>query len=370
MAIRVNNNIASIMANRNLARTTTELTKSLERLSSGLRINRASDDASGLSISQKFRAQIASLSAASRNAAEATSVLQVAEGGMEQVHAMLTRLKELATQSASSNSNGSRTEIAAEADKLVAEIDRIANSTQYNGVNLLNGYGAKTYNAALDSIASLYDFNVDGAQAGTYSVVYTAATNQLVIANDGVGEAITLTTTQHSYKFNTMGISFKITGGLTAATLDTLGAALDTANISVSNVGSGAVFQIGDDNVATEQLAFNISSITQSALGLTTLDLSTQSGAQAALSIVDSAINTVNSARGGVGANLNRLGYASANLLSAIENLTASESVIRDVDMAEEMSKFTKNQILQQSGIAALAQANALPQAVLALLGA
>jgi flagellin len=371
MALRVNNNIASLTASRYLHRTTFDLTKSLERLSSGMRINRASDDAAGMSISQKFRAQIAALSAGQRNASEATSLLQVAEGGMEQTHAMLVRLKELATQSASSNLNGNRTEINSEATQLINEINAIANSTQYNGVNLLNGYGAKTYSQEINLIESLYDFNVDGAAAGTYTVTYSSTTNVLTVSDGGVAQSLTLATGTLSYNFSTHGISFKITSGLSAAQLDTLGIALGTGSsvLNITNSGSGAVFQLGDDNQAYEKLSFTINSVTTSSLGLTSLDLSTQSGAQSALSTIDTAISTVNTARSGVGSRLNRLNYSINNLMSAIENLNASESLIRDADMATEMANFTRNQILQQSGISALAQANALPQSALALLG-
>ena len=371
MALRVQNNIASLTANRNLGRTTTNLATSLERLSSGFRINRAADDAAGLSISQKFRAQIASLKAASRNASEAGSVLQVAEGGMEQIHNMLTRLKELSTQSASSNSDGNRTEIDAEAQKLISEIDRIATSTNYNGVSLLNGYGSRSTNADPElSVSNLYDFKVDSAATGSYTFsAYNTTTNVVSLTFGSTTETATLATNS-TVSFGTLGVEFKVTAG---ATLDTLGAALVTLNSSgtadFAVTGTAAQFQIGDKNDADKKLSFNISSVTKTDLGIGSMNLLTQSSSQAALSTIDSAIDTVNTARGAIGANMNRLGYASANLATAVENLTSSESVVRDVDMAMEMSTFTKNQILQQAGVSMLAQANSLPQAVLSLLG-
>ncbi|RME00148.1 MAG: flagellin [Calditrichaeota bacterium] len=370
MALRIMNNIASLTANRNLSRTTDSLTKSLERLSSGFKINRAADNASGLSISQKFRAQIASLKMAAQNAAEANSVLQVAEGGMEQIHSMLTRLKELATQAASSNAEGNRSEINSEASKLIDEIDRIATSTDYNGTALLSGYGVKSYTASVDtSISNVYSFNVDGAATGSYTAAYNTSTNVLTLTHSGTSETATLATNS-TITFSTLGISFKITS---AGVLDTIGAAFTGLNgsggadFAVSS--TAAQFQIGDTNASDKRLTFTISSVRKSALGISSLDLSTQSGAQSALTTISTAIDSVNTARSAVGANMNRLGYASANLQSAIENISASESVIRDVDMAQEMSNFTKNQILQQAGVAMLAQANALPQAVLSLLG-
>ncbi|MCA9734671.1 MAG: flagellin [Deferribacteres bacterium] len=369
MALRIQNNIASLSANRNLSRTTTNLGLSLERLSSGFRINRAADDAAGLSISQKFRAQIASLQSASRNATEASSVLQVAEGGMEQIHNMLTRLKELATQSASSNSDGSRSEIDAEAQKLVSEIDRIATSTEYNGVSLLNGYGSRSTDADPETtISNVYDFNVDSAATGSYEFGYAAASDTLTLTFGSISETAVLTTNS-TVSFGTIGVSFKISGG---ATIDTVGAALATMNGSggydFGVTGTAAQFQLGDSNNADNKLGFSLSSVTKTSLGINSLSLTSQSGAQSALSTIDTAIDTVNTARGSIGANMNRLSYAQANLTSAVENLTASESVIRDVDMALEMSQFTKNQILQQAGVSMLAQANALPQAALSLL--
>ncbi len=373
MALRVQNNIASLTANRNLNRTTTALSRSLEKLSSGFKINRAADNASGLSISQKFRAQIASLKMAAQNATEANSVLQVAEGGMEQIHSMLTRLKELATQAASSNADGNRSEIDAEAQKLISEIDRIAASTEYNGTSLLNGYGTKSYSSAIDTtLDNVYDFKVDGASTGSYTAAYNTTTNVLTLTHGSTSETATLQTNAQ-ITFSTLGISFKITSAVSATELDAIGTALVTLNASgtadFAVTGTAAQFQIGDTNSSNKRLSFSISSVTKTALGLSSLSLTTQSGAQSALSTIDTAIDSVNTARGAIGANMNRLTYAQANLQSAIENITASESVIRDVDMAQEMAEFTKNQILQQAGVAMLAQANALPQAVLSLLG-
>ena len=361
MALRVQNNIASLTANKNLARTVTGLTSSLEKLSSGFRINRAADDAAGLSISQKFRAQVASLSVASQNATEASSVLQVAEGGIEQISNMLIRLKELATQAASSNSDGNRTEIDAEASQLLAEIDRISTSTEYNSVSLLDGYGTKSYSGCVDTdVGNIYDFDIGSATTGTYTASYNTTTDVLTLTFGSTTETATLTTGS-TITFSSLGISFKTTGAFT----DTNGSAFPTFTVS----STASTFQIGDTNAADKQLTFSISSVRKSDLGLTSLSLATQSDAQTALTTIDTAIDTVNTIRGDIGANMNRLSYAQANLQTAIENLTASESVIRDVDMAMEMSNFTKNQILQQAGVAMLAQANSLPQAVLSLLG-
>jgi len=272
MGLRIANNIAAMTTHRWLAKADNELGKSLERLSSGYRINRAADDAAGLSISSRFRAQIVSLQAASRNTSEANALVQVAEGAMNETNSILTRLKELATQAASSNvSTVDIGKINEEANALLLEIDRIANSTKYGGTALLNT-----------------------SYAGT--------------------------------------------------------------------------FQVGYENDVQSQISFTISSVTTTGIGLGTVDImNSQATAQAALTTIDSAISTLATRRGNLGAIQNRLTYASANLASTVENYQAAESVIRDVDMAWEMTSFTKNQILLQSGTAMLAQANQSSQVVLQL---
>lgn len=273
MGLRIQNNIAALNTQRQLTISDTGLTKSLERLSSGYRINRASDDAAGLAISQGMRADIASYKVASRNVSEANAMVQVAEGAYDQIGNMLTRLKELATQAASANAGNDRDKIDAEAQALLDEIDRISAATEYAGAGLLDG---------------------------------------------------TLTDSQ--------------------------------------------VFQVGSTNDSFSQISVSFSEVSTSTLGITDLSLASVGGAQSALSTVDTAIDSLNSSRGTLGAIQNRLSYASANLSTTVENVQAAESVIRDVDMAAEMTTFTKNQILLQAGTAMLAQANAAPQNVLSLL--
>jgi flagellin len=271
MSLRIQNNIAALNAHKNLTISDNGLSKSLERLSSGYRINRAADDAAGLAISQGMRADIASYKVASRNVSEANAMVQVAEGAYDQIGNMLVRLKELATQAASANASANVDKIDAEAQALKDEIDRISDATAYAGAKLLDG---------------------------------TLATQ-----------------------------SFQV--GSTAATY---------SQISVSFAG-----------VCTTSLTID--------------GLNLESDATGALTSVDLAIDTLNESRGALGAIQNRLGYASANLSTTIENVQAAESVIRDVDMAAEMTTFTKNQILLQAGTAMLAQANMAPQVVLSLFG-
>lgn len=384
MALRIQHNIASMYALRNLGISTNALEKSLERLSSGYRINHAGDDTSGLAVSQKFRAQIASLKVASRNAAEANSLLQVAEGGIEQIHSMLVRLKELATQAASTNAGSNRTEINQEAQALVSEIDRIATSTEYADVDLLTGYGTKSVDSTsqgeINDFNNLYDFDVTGAATGSYTFTYNTTTNVLTLSDGTTSDSVTLATGANSYEFSTLGVSFKTTAALdTGAEVDALGTGLaalnnsGTADFAVS--GSASTFQIGFENTSDNRLSIQLDSVKAEDIGssattarIDDIDLSTQSGAQTALGIIDDAISDVSNARGDIGAYMNRLAYASANIAISIENLQQSESVIRDADMAEEMATFTKSQILQQAGVAMLAQANTLPQSALQLL--
>ncbi|RKY79386.1 flagellin [candidate division KSB1 bacterium] len=384
MALRIQHNIASMYALRNLGISTNALEKSLERLSSGYRINHAGDDTSGLAVSQKFRAQIASLKVASRNAAEANSLLQVAEGGIEQIHSMLVRLKELATQAASTNAGSNRTEINQEAQALVSEIDRIATSTEYADVDLLTGYGTKSVDSTsqgeINDFNNLYDFDVTGAATGSYTFTYNTTTNVLTLSDGTTSDSVTLATGANSYEFSTLGVSFKTTAALdTGAEVDALGTGLaalnnsGTADFAVS--GSASTFQIGFENSSDNRLSIQLDSVKAEDIGssastarIDDIDLSTQSGAQTALGIIDDAISDVSNARGDIGAYMNRLAYASANIAISIENLQQSESVIRDADMAEEMATFTKSQILQQAGVAMLAQANTLPQSALQLL--
>jgi len=260
MGLRIQNNISAMNTHRQLGISDAALSKSLERLSSGYRINRAADDASGLAISQGMRANIASLKMASQNVSQANAQVQTLEGAYDQIGNILTRLKELATQAASAGSNG--TQINAEATELKSEITRIGAST---------------------------------AGGGTY--------------------------------------------------------------------------QVGSTNdAAASQITFTAAQVTLTTLGIDTLNLGTVGGAQTALTSVDTAIGNLNTQRGNLGAVQNRLGYAAANLATTIENTQAAESVIRDVDMADEMTTFTKNQILLQAGTAMLAQANQAPQTVLSLL--
>jgi len=374
MGLRIQNNISAMNAHRQLKVSDNALAQSLQRLSSGYRINGAKDDAAGLAISQRFRADIASGSVAQRNISEATSLLQVAEGAMEKVGDILTRMKELSTQAASANVGNDITKVSEEYNALVNEIDRIANSTKYAGVTLTDGsFTAGNTADEWDAVANIYDVNVTNAATGAHTVTYSATSNVLSVQKGTVTETVDLddlSSTSNTVNFSELGVNFKVAPGVAdnATALDTLGAALATANLTVT-AGSTANFHIGYEKTENSQLGVAIDSIGASTLGVAVNDVSTSSKAYDALATIDSAISTLASSRGEIGAYQNRLGYASANLATTMENFQAAESVIRDVDMAQEMTSFTKNQILLQAGTAMLAQANMAPQSVLSLFG-
>ena len=367
MGLRIQTNTQAINAHRALWTNDIQMAKSLERLSSGFRVNRAADDAAGLSMSMKFVADIRAMGAASRNVSQASSLLQIAEGGEDQIVAMLQRLKELATQAASANSSANLTDLNTEAQKLISEIDRIANSTTWQGTVLLNGYGIKSVDKTLTAV-NCYNLNVDNAADSQYSVTGTESVSITVKRlSDSVSQTLTVQASgEATYNFSSLGISFKTTAAASSATLALLVvSALDGMSVNVDSI----TFQVGEKNGSNYQIQFKIDDSRASALSVNGLSLSTMSGAQTAMDKVDAALVALSTIRAGIGAAMNRLEYSSANLAIAIENASAANSVVRDVDMAAEMTTFTKTQILIQAGTAMLAQANTSPQLVLSLFG-
>ncbi len=395
MALRVNNNIIAINTRRQLLINNRELATRIERLSSGLRINRAADDAAGLSVSEGMRAQIGGFRQATRNAEQGTNLIQTAEGALNEVSDILIRMRELAVQSASSTLNdGNRTALNAEAVQLTTEIDRIANATSYNNITLLNGFGNtvnKTVSTALASnTTGVVDTSITGAAAGTYTFIDTDNTdNQITLGNgiasqtidigpaldtDGAAGAVVASGSAIVANFDRLGIQLTLTGQR-AASLATPASdgyrdgELDGLILQVDS-GTGGSFQIGPDNTAVHRFEVNIGDMraTGAQLNLSGVSLSTLESARSVISTIDLAIDTVAGQRGDLGAIQNRLGFTIRSLENAIENLQASESSIRDADIAEEVSKFTRAQILVQSSTALLAQANAVPQNALTLL--
>lgn len=287
---------------------------------------------------------------------------------MDQIGNMLVMLKELATQAASANAGSNLDKINAEGDKLIDEIDRIATSTEYAGSTLLNGTFGVTVTG---SVTALPSADLTSATGLKQSEVYTVSA-----AQNGAAINVTVTTGDGSQTVNSVAIP---TGSNTSSVyLSSFGLTLEfNANLDSATAGTltgtstgNSYFQIGADNQTDNRIAValgNVMGVDTDGLNLTKGQLDTAAEAQDFLTTIDTAIGSLSDVRGDIGAYMNRLGYAAANLASTIENVTASESVIRDVDMAAEMMQFTKNQILLQSGTAMLAQANLAPQQVLAL---
>jgi flagellin len=392
MGLRINQNIAALNAHRNLVATDNALSKSLERLSSGFRINRAADDAAGLAISEKLRAQVRGLAQAIRNAQDGISMIQTAEGALNEVHSMLQRMRELALQAANDTlSLEDREAVNRELQQLRAELNEVSNRTTFNGKKLLDGSLVTQVDAASEikvgkvvsnggESAHVVELDVSRAQPGkTYTFSYNATTDTLTLtrSGDNVSQSITLSAIAAGgsleLNFYQLGVSLKVTstGGITA---DNLGAALTagaTDSITTASGSGSANFQVGP--AATDAISVSFDKVDVDALGLTTaLDnfntAKTVANAQALVTALDNAVNTVSEKRGKFGAVQNRLEHTVASLGVAQENMSAAESRIRDVDMAQEMVQFTRNQILLQAGTAMLAQANAAPQVVLQLL--
>ncbi len=375
MGLRIQNNISALNAHRQLTQSDSMMGKSLERLSSGYRINKAADDAAGLSISQSFRADIASYKVAGRNVSEANAMAQVAEGAYDQIGTMLTRLKELATQASSANASSNLDKINDEGNAIIEEIDRIAKSTEYAGSSLLDGrFGVEiavgsswasdmdyfglgdahnmvantTYNVSVATTSSPgYSITVQATVAGT-SITETAYADP---TGQGLNEIRTVT-------FEELGITLETYGDLNTT---------DSATLFADEGGSN--FQVGAKSSSNDRINISFTAVTTGDLGISANQLQNAGDAQNFLTSIDNAIDSLNNARGKIGAVQNRLGYAAANLSTTIENVQAAESVIRDVDMSSEMTSFTKSQILMQAGTAMLAQANMAPQNVLSLIG-
>ena len=311
--MRIQHNITALNAHRNLTNNNSSVGKSLEKLSSGYRINRAGDDAAGLAISEKMRAQITGLATAQKNANDGISLVQTAEGALTEVHSMLNRMVELATQSANGTySTANRQEMQKEIQRLNEEIDRISNTANFNGTKLFTSAGAS---------------NVTGGTVKT--------TNITLHVGDSHETANQLKVTFQSMSSKTLGLH-------------------STAADFTKTLGTGTFTTISGKGAQAVTVA--------------NIDLTNANSARHAISVAQAAIDMVSSMRSDFGAMQNRLDHTINNLSVQEENITAAESRIRDVDMAKEMMAYTKNNILVQSAQAMLAQANQVPQGVLQLL--
>ena len=455
--MRINHNIAAMNTYNKLTSNNAATAKSLEKLSSGLKINRAGDNAAGLAISEKMRAQVRGLDQASTNAQDGISLIQTAEGGLNETHSILQRMRELAVQSANdTNTSSDRAEMQKEIDQLSSEITRISTSTEFNTKKLLNGEmgkiatksggsavltGLQATGASLTGGSSVLKIDDAGTNAetvtsggsaitdaafgtdaaditvgngvlyGSYSLTVTSLSgpggtaNFELIGPDGTSTTLNgqdvdadVTIGGFTFDFGTQNVTkegtlrfdleatsidLSLTGDATGAVTDMnykgetlnvggfeftlktgFGATNDTASIDV--VDKAVKFHIGAN--ADQNTSLSINDMSATALNVNSLDVTTQTGANSAITTIQSAIDKVSSERAKLGAMQNRLEHTTNNLTTSSENLSAAESRVRDVDMAKEMMEFQKNNILNQASTAMLAQANQQPQGVLQLL--
>ena len=469
MPSTINTNLNSLTAQRNASKSQTDLSTAINRLSSGLRITSAKDDAAGLAISERFTSQIRGLNQAARNANDGISLAQTAEGSLGSIGSNLQRLRELSVQSANAtNSASDRAALQQEVSQIAAEIDRVATQTQFNGTNLLDGsFAAQQFqvganagqtitvasianartsalgqfqgytltnqsigvasntlaaqtltvggtSTALGSIANdarsianavkasgLAGFNINAnataVAAGAQALTATASGTAIVTVNGlaiNVNNAVGNATTNRANTVAALNAQSSVTGvvatdtgsgvslaaadGRNVATAFALGTAVGTtmADFGMAAAGTtGATLNVTYQAPAgiTGSVAFagafiNTTAIAATGTAVSAIDVSTVSGAQTALTAIDAALASVNTSRASLGAYQNRFSSVVASLQTTAENLTASRSRIQDTDFAAETAALTRGQILQQAGTAMLAQANALPNGVLALL--
>jgi flagellin len=405
----INHNLNAMNAHRQLGMNTVNAGKSMEKLSSGLRINRAGDDAAGLSISEKMRAQIRGLDQAARNAQDGISLIQTAEGALQETHSILQRMRELAVQAANdTNVVQDRDSIQNEMNQLRDEIDRIANNTEFNKQKILvAGTGTSTSGSTSGTTPSVtvkvagVDLTIQiGQGMGDIEIIFTEGTDEDVAWSDNK-LTVTLKENKTDYavsaiedlikgatkgapnEFDPNNVSVLGTGTIDLSSVDLtappVSTTINTGDASSTSDDKDASSTSGDKFNATFQVGANkeqtfsieINDMTAKSLGLTSgsgIDVTDNEKANAAIETIDNAIKLVSEQRSNLGAYQNRLEHTINNLGTSSENLTAAESRIRDVDMAKEIMAFSKNNILAQAAQAMLAQANQQPQGVLQLL--
>jgi len=421
--MRIYHNIAAQNTYRQMGTASGAAAKNMERLSSGLRINRASDDAAGLAISEKMRGQIRGLEMAQKNSQDGVSLLQTAEGALNETHSILQRMRELAVQSSNdTNTSTDREKLQSEINTLAEEVSRIGSSAEFNGKKLLNGSFDGTFQIGANQdqnmsikIGDAQSFSLgvagtvgieqtsavtaggattgDTLKVGTYSVSGSAGSYDLKDENGKVvaTSADGLTYTTKAFDNATGDDTFTFSQAVTSGTVSYDGTTVKgTASFTNNGLEAGSYTFDATENVLKDAVGevvarttdgFNFKGADGSTAFQTTValtdgdalkvggaDISTQDAANKSITTINNAIETVAAERSKMGAVQNRLEFTNNSLGSTAENLTSAESRIRDVDMAKEMMTFTKNNILSQAAQAMLAQANQQPQAVLQLL--
>lgn len=377
MAITVNTNVAALVAQRHLTSATDMLNQSMERLSSGKRINSAKDDAAGLQISNRLQSQMRGLDVAVRNANDGISIMQTAEGAMNEVTNIMQRMRDLSLQSANgSNSQAERTALQEEVTALNDELNRIAETTSFGGRKLLNGtFGKSSFQIGAASGEAvqieLKSMRTDGLDMGGFSYVAQGRADSDWQVKENAND-LTMSFTNRSGKTEKIQINAK--AGDDIEELATyINGQTDKVTASVNEKGQLQIFMAGEETAGTISFSGDLASELGMSLkgydAVNNLNITTVGGAQQAVAVLDTAMKFVDSQRAELGAYQNRFNYAINNLDNIHENLAASNSRIQDTDYAKETTQMVKQQILQQVSTTILAQAKQAPNLALTLLG-
>ncbi len=370
--MRINTNVSALNTLRRLGANNQSLARSIGRLSSGYRINSAADDAAGLGIANKLRADIRALKQAGRNAEQANSMLQVAEGAAQTIQGIVERMKELGLQASSDNvSDTDRALINAEFIALKSEVSRVVDTSEFQGTTLVDGTLGNSWTAGsgadtMDSVTAVADadgVSISGAATGTYTVTQT--TTAVTMTKSGKAQTLSgLSAGAQTLSFDLHGIDVEVDSSFNiTANSETF----NTDSILVSGGNTEFVVSVSGDPSGNDRVLLGSMDLTASTLTLTGT-MTSKALAVTALGQIDVALTKIATTFGTIGAAQNRIGFAAQNTAATTENFAAAESIIRDVDMASEVTQMTKFQILQQAATAVLAQANAAPQNVLTLL--
>ncbi|HCJ4667338.1 flagellin [Vibrio parahaemolyticus] len=377
MAITVNTNVAALVAQRHLTSATDMLNQSMERLSSGKRINSAKDDAAGLQISNRLQSQMRGLDVAVRNANDGISIMQTAEGAMNEVTNIMQRMRDLSLQSANgSNSQAERTALQEEVTALNDELNRIAETTSFGGRKLLNGtFGKSSFQIGAASGEALQielkSMRTDGLDMGGFSYVAQGRTDSDWQVKENAND-LTMSFTNRSGETEKIQINAK--AGDDIEELATyINGQTDKVTASVNEKGQLQIFMAGEETAGTISFSGDLASELGMSLkgydAVNNLNITTVGGAQQAVAVLDTAMKFVDSQRAELGAYQNRFNHAINNLDNIHENLAASNSRIQDTDYAKETTQMVKQQILQQVSTTILAQAKQAPNLALTLLG-
>ncbi len=370
----INTNVMSLTAQRNLSSSQGSLATSMQRLSSGLRVNSAKDDAAGLAISERMNAQVRGLNVAARNANDGISLAQTAEGALGKVGDMLQRMRELAVQSANAtNSSDDRAALDAEVQQLVSEIGRVASTTSFNGRKILDGtFTNQTFQVGANSGETISVASIANVQTNALGVSTRASVNSAAISGFATTAIASGAITINGTNIGAIGVAANaqdranqlVTAINQVSETTGVTAMIDTTSNTIT-LNSGANIVIA----GTAPAPFTAATTTAAATtGISSVNVLSAASASTALDTIDTALNTINSARGNLGALQSRFENAVSNIQIQSENLSAARGRIVDADFAKETANLSRAQILQQAGTAMVAQANQIPQGVLALL--